>query len=214
MPSLVGSEMCIRDSYHIRRCPPHTHTPLGRLSKLDCSTTKRVPNTERGVFGKLSARCFQRRLFRHRHHSNIPTTAEISSTENRRRGLRYTTAVYGCYQYLTRVLPKPVNIPCHRLTQPRYFRSWANESCFFLWRLFGIALHTIATREVNEARLTDTYSRPCALEAKNTNKQTTSRRIPNTPQKNTHTAARRPRPILDGLRRNKSRVLAQARPLL
>ena len=46
------------------------HTPLGRFSKLDCSTTKRVPNTERYVFGKLSARCFQRRVCWHRHYSS------------------------------------------------------------------------------------------------------------------------------------------------
>ena len=37
--------------------------PWGGFSKLDCSTTETVPrvsHTERYVFGKLSARCFQR----------------------------------------------------------------------------------------------------------------------------------------------------------
>ena len=40
-------------------------TPLGRFSKVDCSTTKSSANLERCVFGKLSARCSQRRLFWH-----------------------------------------------------------------------------------------------------------------------------------------------------
>ena len=40
------------------------HIPLGRISNLDFSTTKRVPiNIERCVLGKLSARCFLRRRF-------------------------------------------------------------------------------------------------------------------------------------------------------
>ena len=62
------------------------HTPLGRLSTLDCSKTKRGANTERYVFGKLSARWFQHRFFWHRHSSNIPTVG-ISTMENRPRGV-------------------------------------------------------------------------------------------------------------------------------
>ena len=40
------------------------HTRLRRFSKADCSTTERGANAERHVFGKLSARRFQRRPFR------------------------------------------------------------------------------------------------------------------------------------------------------
>ena len=39
------------------------HTPLARFSKRFCSTTKRSTDTERHVFGKLSARFFQSRPF-------------------------------------------------------------------------------------------------------------------------------------------------------
>ena len=51
----------------------HYHTPVGRFSKVDCSTSKRVPvpivsHIERHVLRKLSARCFQRRPSRHRHY--------------------------------------------------------------------------------------------------------------------------------------------------
>ena len=48
---------------------PHTtvyvyHPPTGAVfSKLDCSTTKRVPMSNGAVFGKLSTRCFQDRPF-------------------------------------------------------------------------------------------------------------------------------------------------------
>ena len=47
-------------------------TPLERSSKLDCSTTERVPvpHTERYVCGKLSARRLQRRPCWHRPHSS------------------------------------------------------------------------------------------------------------------------------------------------
>ena len=43
----------------------HTHTPLGRFSKLDCSKNNvvPVPSDTYYVFGKLSARSFQRRPF-------------------------------------------------------------------------------------------------------------------------------------------------------
>ena len=43
-----------------------------RCSELDCSTTKKEgTNTERRVFGKLLARCFQSRTFWHRHYSQL-----------------------------------------------------------------------------------------------------------------------------------------------
>ena len=56
------------------------HTPLGKFSKLDCSTTKRGANAERYMFGKLSARCFQRRSSWHRHYSSC---GDIATMENR-----------------------------------------------------------------------------------------------------------------------------------
>ena len=37
------------------------HTPLWRFSKVDCSTTKRVPTPNDTSSEKLSARCFSRR---------------------------------------------------------------------------------------------------------------------------------------------------------
>ena len=52
----------------------HTHTPLGRFSKLDCSKNNvvPVPSDTYYVFGKLSARSFQRRPFWHR--DTVPTS--------------------------------------------------------------------------------------------------------------------------------------------
>ena len=41
------------------------HAPLGRYAELDCS----IADTERYVFGKVSAACLQRRSFWHRHYS-------------------------------------------------------------------------------------------------------------------------------------------------
>ena len=38
-------------------------TPLGWLSKLDCSTTKRVPNAERYIFGNSRRDVSERRPF-------------------------------------------------------------------------------------------------------------------------------------------------------
>ena len=48
------------------------HTPPGRFSIFICFfATKRVPiPNDTYVFGELSAVCFQRRPFRHRHYSN------------------------------------------------------------------------------------------------------------------------------------------------
>ena len=75
-------------SSRIRRCLSH---PSGAFSKLDFSTTKRVANTERYVFGKLSARCFRHRPFRHRHYSNC---GDIGHGKSGHGGVIYTV-VYG-----------------------------------------------------------------------------------------------------------------------
>ena len=68
-------------------CVSHYHTPLVRFSKLDCSTTKRVPiPNDAYVFGKLSARCFQRRAFWHQHHSDCCGDTEYRPWKIRPRG--------------------------------------------------------------------------------------------------------------------------------
>ena len=67
------------------------HTPLGRFSKVDSSTTNMLPNTERHVSGKLSARCFQRRPFWHRHYSNC---GDFDHGKSAQEGVIYTV-VYG-----------------------------------------------------------------------------------------------------------------------
>ena len=154
MPSLVGSEMCIRDSpwgdvyhtplgrlyttppwggyishppgavyitppwggvYHtpLGRCISHRpgavyitppwggvyHTPLGGRcvshpagavfqARLLCN--QEGANTERYVFGKLSARCFRRRPLWHRHNSSCGDTEHGKSTQ---RGVIYSCRI-------------------------------------------------------------------------------------------------------------------------
>ena len=76
------------------------HTPLERFSKLDCSTTKQdgansgnsgnsgiSANTERYVFGKLSARCSRRRPLRHSRYWTylLPGNTDIPAMEDRPR---------------------------------------------------------------------------------------------------------------------------------
>ena len=79
-----------RTVYLLRVC--HT-PPLGQFSKVDCSTTKRVP-IPNDALGKLSARRFECRPFWQRHYYVIVqlliyTAVEISSLENRTRGAWY-----------------------------------------------------------------------------------------------------------------------------
>ena len=75
--------------------------PLGRFSKVDCSTTQERANTERYVFGKLSARWFQTPTFL------APTPlfqllVEISSMEHRPRGVRFAPSCTANERALTR----------------------------------------------------------------------------------------------------------------
>ena len=70
------------------------HTPLGRFSTLDCSTTKRLPIPNDYVFGKLSARCFKREPCWHRYNSNCGDVEHGKSAEGcviTRRAWSYST---------------------------------------------------------------------------------------------------------------------------
>ena len=69
----ISQHHSITTSHYHNIAISHYHTPVGRFSKVDCSTSKRVPvpivsHIERHVLRKLSARCFQRRPSRHRHY--------------------------------------------------------------------------------------------------------------------------------------------------
>ena len=79
--------------------------PWGDISKLDCSTTKRVPNTERYVFDKKSSRRYlsnARPFVLALDTINIPTV-EIPTTEKSAQGcvtytrhIRYSTKTHPC----------------------------------------------------------------------------------------------------------------------
>ena len=62
--SINFQHFCI---YRIRRCISH---PSGVVFQARLLDNQEGANTERYVFGKLSARCFQPRACWHRHHSN------------------------------------------------------------------------------------------------------------------------------------------------
>ena len=126
----------------------------------------------------------------------------------------------------TRKIPPHQNTP-RNSQQPgdRYHLETAREETrptrypilarFHKFRVCGnrprTALAINTSREVNEARRLHTCSRPCAFEEKKTKKK---KKIPPHPEHTTKsTAARRPRPPLDGLRRNMSHALAHTRPL-
>ena len=75
------------------------------------------------------------------------------------------------------------------------------------------ALEISTSREVNEARLPHTCSRPYAFEENKKSRKKNPEKIPPHPTHTTKsTAARRPRPR-DGLRRNTSHALAHTRSL-
>ena len=70
------------------------------------------------------------------------------------------------------------------------------------------------SREINEARGPHTCSRPCVRRKKNRKNTHTQKKNPPHPEHTTKsTAARRPRPPRDGVRRNTSHALAHTRPL-
>ena len=73
--SSIGAPICfVFSKFFLGYLPCKTVciTPswVGFPSSIDCSTTEKDADTERYVFGKLSARCFKRRPFGHRHYSN------------------------------------------------------------------------------------------------------------------------------------------------
>ena len=71
------------------RCISH---PTGAVLQARLLDNQEDANTERYVFGKLSARCFQRRLFWHRHYSNCGGIEHGKSAQG---CVIYTYIVYG-----------------------------------------------------------------------------------------------------------------------
>ena len=62
-------------------------TPLGRFFEARLLDNQEGANTERYIFGTLSARCFLSAPFFFWHRDYIPTAVEISSTKKRSRGV-------------------------------------------------------------------------------------------------------------------------------
>lgn len=81
---------------------------------------------------------------------------------------------------------------------------------FYRMRLNVLFCHrTASSGEVNEARWTHAYTRPCAFEERKKHEIS-----PHSKHTTQTTAARRPQQLRGGVPRNKPHALAQARPLL
>ena len=74
--------------YGIGRCESHTPRAVLQARLLE---KQEGANTKRYVFGKLSARCFQRRSFWHRHYSNC---GDIEHGKSAQGGAIYTVPSY------------------------------------------------------------------------------------------------------------------------
>ena len=70
-----------------------THPP-GATFQAQLLDNQEGANIERYVFRKLSARCLQRRPFRHRHY-RYPNCRDIGHGKSAQRGVVYTVVLYG-----------------------------------------------------------------------------------------------------------------------
>ena len=79
--TLITSPTFMREIYRIGRCILQYYTPLGAVFQGRLPDKQERANTKRTVFGKLSATCFHRRPFWHRHYSSCGDTEHGRSAQ-------------------------------------------------------------------------------------------------------------------------------------